>query len=72
MHLGGELPDEGYIFYTNNFFTNITLSINLLKRKTYLVGMLPKNENGLRKESLDHKLEIKELCGMESSDGIAS
>lgn len=55
---------------TDNWYTSINLSNELLDKDTHLVGTLRKNRRGLPKNVLDAKLKPGESIGMENERGI--
>ena len=50
MNLTEDLAHQGYVLFTDNFYTSPTLATSLLNRETYLVGTVSVNRRGIPEE----------------------
>lgn len=60
----------GRTVVTDNYYADVSLTIKLLDRGTYLLGTLRKNRKGLPVEVTMAKLKKKEIVGKKSEAGF--
>ncbi|KAF2892986.1 hypothetical protein ILUMI_13184 [Ignelater luminosus] len=70
LNLCKDYLDSGRILITDNFYTNIPLAHELLRRKTHLLGTIRKHRKGIPKEILTTKLNKGEITGKEDEKGV--
>ncbi|KAF2886413.1 hypothetical protein ILUMI_19761, partial [Ignelater luminosus] len=62
--------DSGRILISDNFYTNIPLAHELLRRKTHSLGTIRKYRKGIPKEIVTTKLNKGEVTGKEDEKGV--
>jgi hypothetical protein len=50
-------PDKGYHLYSDRFYTNLDLALELLKRKVHLTGTVQQNRKGMPKQMKKRNIE---------------
>lgn len=69
-NLLADLLDKGYILYTDNYYTSVSLAHKLLAQNTHLVGTLRKNRKYNPKDVIDQKLNKGDTIARESNTGV--
>ncbi|KAF5281757.1 hypothetical protein FQR65_LT14552 [Abscondita terminalis] len=70
MELCKDYLDKGRILITDNFYTNLPLAHELLKRNTHSLGTVRKNRKGLPKEVVSAKINKGDVVGKENEQGV--
>nr|CAH7714764.1 unnamed protein product [Callosobruchus chinensis] len=67
MHLSQKLLISGRTVVTDNYYTSFELAINLLDKKTHLLGTLRSNRRGNPEEVINKKLKRGEVAAKENN-----
>jgi len=70
LDLMENLLDKGRTLCTDNFYTSVSLALELLKRETHLIGTLRQNRKLNPKNVIQSKLKVGESVAEECEQGI--